>query len=55
MTETKAERDRQTARIDQLERNWDRFAGPIVFMLAVLGLVATGASILSAVVVLGKS
>lgn len=44
--------DRHAERIDRLERQWDRYAGPVVVLLAVLGIVATLASIASAAVVL---
>lgn len=47
--------DAACQRIDQLERRWDRYAGPIVLLLAVMGLIATTASIASAVVIMGRT
>lgn len=46
--------ERHAGRIDRLERNWDRYAGPVVALLAILGVIATTASIASAIV-LGKA
>ena len=36
------------ARLSALERRWERYAGPFVMALAILGVIATVASVLSA-------
>ena len=45
----------QAGDIDKLQRQWDRYAGPVVALLVVMGALATMASIASTVVVLGRS
>lgn len=47
--------DRNSGRINDLEAKWDRYAGPAVVVLAILGFIATITSIASAVVVVASS
>lgn len=54
MKELKAQQMSDCQRIDRLESKWDRYAGPIVFLLVAMGAVATGASILSAIIAMNR-
>lgn len=47
--ELKEQAEEHGGRIDRLESKWDRYTGPIVFILVLMGAIATIASIISAV------
>lgn len=53
LMERKADQEAMARRVDRLEQRWDRLGGPIVALIAAMGLLATGASIVSAIVIIG--